>query len=1143
MQYPSHQHAIEDVNNISIKTKKILKRGLEELELSNQFDFIIGPATNRDSWKYDFTTDGVADQVQINDCLSKLPSGGGAVLLKSGTYVVSDFISMPSNSTLYLGEGCIIKPANNFTPTTQIIATLTQYSFITNSDHTSGNTNIRIINGRVTAQGVTGLPTNVSGQPSTCAIWFHKVTDSFIEGVTVDNILYTVTGGEISDVRQYGILLTECARISIHRCKIEYVGNDCISIRRDSSFCRVENCVGKESKYGHSMGQDAGGAGLIYGSAGGVVEGNVWIGNTVIGNRAVNTFQQGGITAHGSRYPLIVGNSINDCGDGVVIIGDTQGATVTGNTINEPYAYGIVVLSSDTASLNNTTITGNTILMATGGGSEYGIYLWISAPSIYDLTGTNITGNTIVGSDGSTQVGIYINGQGAANILDTKISNNWIKSCGTGILGDTNNVSCTIGRTWIKGNSFRECTKSVRFAKTAAGTISNGDISNNDITSTKASGVGIECTGATYFQVSLNRIAVTGTSAIPAQELTGCDNNKWTLNRTTLSTSTGITIVGSNSQLITYESGLLALNANTAQSTVGGLDVASGGISLVVGADSGSTGRTNSTTKVGRIASAHYTNATAPALIAAMSNGVAANSLLIGGGSTINTGATSISLYTNGTSNTDLGGGTARLSIDSAGVVSITGSLTIGTPLGVASGGTGLSALGAGVATWLGTPSSANLAAALTDETGTAGNVVFSTGPTLQGPVLVDSSSALSTNGGIDISSGGIGLVLGADNAAKTRTNATTKVARCAGAHYTNATAPVLAYAQSNGVSTNTLLIGGGSTTNTGATSISFYTNGVSNTDLSGGTARLSIDSAGVVNITGSLTIATPLAIGQGGTGQTTASAAMDALEGAEATIASATTTDIGASTSNKVSITGTTTITSFGTKTAGVKRSGRFTGALTLTHNATSLILPGGANITTVAGDRFEAVSLGSGNWVVYFYQKATVTGSGSAVLATSPTLTTPTLGVATVTSVNKWGFTAPTTACTLTSGVDNATYTFPGQTATVGYMNIPQNSQSADYTLVLLDQGKHILHPSADVTGRTFTIPANASVPYAVGTELTFVNQNGAGSVSIAITTDTMRLAGAGTTGTRTLAANGIAKALKITTTEWIISGTGLT
>ena len=49
--------------------------------------------------------------------------------------------------------------------------------------------------------------------------------------------------------------------------------------------------------------------------------------------------------------------------------------------------------------------------------------------------------------------------------------------------------------------------------------------------------------------------------------------------------------------------------------------------------------------------------------------------------------------------------------------------------LPVANGGTGITSLGAGVATWLGTPSSANLATAVTDETGT-GALVFATSPT-----------------------------------------------------------------------------------------------------------------------------------------------------------------------------------------------------------------------------------------------------------------------------------------------------------------------------------------------------------------------------------------------------------------------------
>jgi hypothetical protein len=67
-------------------------------------------------------------------------------------------------------------------------------------------------------------------------------------------------------------------------------------------------------------------------------------------------------------------------------------------------------------------------------------------------------------------------------------------------------------------------------------------------------------------------------------------------------------------------------------------------------------------------------------------------------------------------------------------------SLTLGSALPVASGGTGITSFGSGVATFLGTPSSANLAAALTDETG-SGSAVFATSPTLVTPVLGTPSS------------------------------------------------------------------------------------------------------------------------------------------------------------------------------------------------------------------------------------------------------------------------------------------------------------------------------------------------------------------------------------------------------------------
>ena len=147
--------------------------------------------------------------------------------------------------------------------------------------------------------------------------------------------------------------------------------------------------------------------------------------------------------------------------------------------------------------------------------------------------------------------------------------------------------------------------------------------------------------------------------------------------------------------------------------------------------------------------------------------------------------------------------------------------------------------------------------------------------------------------------------------------------------------------------------------------------------------------------------------------------------------------------------------------------------------------------------------------------------TGTGALVFANSPTLVTPALGT-------------PSSGTLSSCTVDG--------TDAVGFRNIPQNSQSAAYTLVLADAGKHIFHPSGDANARTYTIPANSSVAYPIGTAITFVNMTSQ-VVTIAITTDTMYLSSAGTTGSRSLAQYGSATAIKITSTSWLISGSGLT
>jgi hypothetical protein len=203
----------------------------------------------------------------------------------------------------------------------------------------------------------------------------------------------------------------------------------------------------------------------------------------------------------------------------------------------------------------------------------------------------------------------------------------------------------------------------------------------------------------------------------------------------------------------------------------------------------------------------------------------------------------------------------------------------------------------------------------------------------------------------------------------------------------------------------------------------------------------------------------------------------------------------------NKVTVTAPTTSSTLTVADgSSLITSGAF--ALTLTSTATSnATIPAGTNTlySTLSG------SITSSQLATSLTDE---TGSGAAVFGTDPSLTVSSPG-----------------------------------TTTFGYLGIPQNSKSAAYTTVMADAGKHIYHPGADTTARTFTIDSNANVAYPIGTTLTFINDTSAGVVTIAITSDTMILAGAGTTGSRTLAANGIATAVKMTSTRWIINGTGLT
>jgi hypothetical protein len=172
-----------------------------------------------------------------------------------------------------------------------------------------------------------------------------------------------------------------------------------------------------------------------------------------------------------------------------------------------------------------------------------------------------------------------------------------------------------------------------------------------------------------------------------------------------------------------------------------------------------------------------------------------------------------------------------------------------------------------------------------------------------------------------------------------------------------------------------------------------------------------------------------------------------------------------------------------------------------------------------TVAG---TSVSLGGS------ISQDTITGLGSTGIIKRTGANT--LGIAVVGTDYLTPSNIGTTSGTVAAGDDSRFY---------GPM---QNSQSAAYTLALSDAGGQVYHPSSDTTARTWTIPANATVAFSVGTKIDFVNDCAAGTLTIAITSDTLVMFPGGSTGSRTLAACGEATATKVSVTRWIITGPGL-
>jgi len=350
---------------------------------------------------------------------------------------------------------------------------------------------------------------------------------------------------------------------------------------------------------------------------------------------------------------------------------------------------------------------------------------------------------------------------------------------------------------------------------------------------------------------------------------------------------------------------------------------------------------------------------------------------------------------------------------------------------------TGVSGLGTGIATFLATPSSANLAAAITDESGASGTVVFS-GSKLN-VFAATSSSELA--GIISDDTGTGALVFGTSPAITTSltTGSTSFALLNTTATTVNAfgAATTLNMGAGTGTTTiaNDLVVSGnltinGTTTTINATTVSTddinitLGDGASPTDVTAAGGGITLKGATDKSITWSAANGwTSSEIFNIASGKTFKINGTDVLSGTTlgsgVTSSSLTTVGtIGSGTWNG-SVVGATyggTGVNNGANTltlaGNVTHAGSFTQTFTATGN-TSLTLPTTGTLATTSNKLSAFAATTSAELISVISDE---TGSGALVFATSPTLVTPTLGVASATSVNKVAITAPATGSTLT-------------------------------------------------------------------------------------------------------------------------------
>lgn len=402
---------------------------INESRVTKESTFIVAASDSLHPEHADYVCDGTDDQVEIQAAIDALPSGGGKVVLKEGTFNISSGIQITDNNigVCGVGAGTLISTS----------------AYIEAPIYITGDY-VHLDNFKLKKNQGSGGASNGQG------IDVHNADD-----VTISNIVLEGTGLVASPwdaTPTWGIRGRYCKRLIYNKCHVSNTSYEALTVWEGCTGCVFDNNVvdhcgfglvfEKEGTYGNTMigntvndSQKSGGWDILIRST----HDNTVVGNTVINQGTTNTLSYA-IQLDGVSYDnVVIGNTIKSAAgihldihtfdnlikDNVLTDITTDGTAVKGaifvqgkgniidsNIINYFEHHGIYVSSAP-----HTVVKNNQILYG-GKGSSYGIYL------ANNSIRSEVIDNTIVGVD---HTGMLINASAGNDVSCCRIINNNIE--------------------------------------------------------------------------------------------------------------------------------------------------------------------------------------------------------------------------------------------------------------------------------------------------------------------------------------------------------------------------------------------------------------------------------------------------------------------------------------------------------------------------------------------------------------------------------------------------------------------------------------------------------------------------------------------------------------------------------------------